>query len=184
MNTNNILEYLRSRSHKTKSLMIAAGGAVAVLAMGSIWINSVQSQLGGLTETEEEGEIAGIEVTTGNRISIESAQAKDGKTEFYFKVHNETPDIMVFSPNDQITLRLGDNEVNPEKVLDRQGGDFVKKVLSGSTAYGILVFPQQDSRIGSIYFDDIFFEQNKGTILKEVINVNLEDLGPAVKLRS
>jgi hypothetical protein len=159
--------------------------AVALLGLGATWINTIQSQLGGLDRDDViPGIVAGSTLSAEHRIRIESAETKDGKTSVYFKVTNETSDILTFSDKESIKLETDEGDYGPEAIQDRQNTEFVKKILSGSTVYGVLVFPEIKGGAAKITFDQLYFEQAKGSVFREVEEINLNELKPIEELRS
>ncbi len=184
MNLNQITNYLRSRSPEAKNRIMVSVIILAVVILGALWVNNIKKEVSALNPP---GEVADASlVSTEERIVIEGMETILGKKYIYFKVKNNTNDILNFSPIEKIQLESNRGEVlRPEKILGRQDKIFIKKVLSNSEEFGILVMPdfEQDRYIRAV-FDGMFFEQQQDKVFKETLEVDFSKLTPLQELRS
>jgi hypothetical protein len=176
------LEYLQSRSDQTKSKIITSVVIILIIVLGSFWLFNLKGITRGdlLPSGEEQGSV----LSATNRISIESMETKNDKRYLYFKIENNTSDILNFAPMDKITLNVGSELLKLENIVDRQRMPFVKKVLSNQTLYGILIFPNFEGKTGTLTFDNMYFESNQSQIFKETSTVDFSKLKPLEELRS
>jgi hypothetical protein len=184
MSMNDFIHYLQTRPDHTKRTIIVGVSALMIMGMGTLWAQSLQRQFAMQDQQAEGGEVAGSILVSEHRIRIEGKEEKNGKTLIYFRLTNETSDIINFSSNGKITFQSGNEYVSPEKVTDRQGQEFVKKVLSKSTEYGVLVFPGLDEARGTLTFDGLYFEQDPTKVFMEQHRIDLDQLRPLQELRS
>lgn len=126
----------------------------------------------------------GTVLSATNYITIESYEEKGDKRYIYFKIQNNTPEILNFAKKENIAFQIGKESVIPESVTDRQQSSFVTKVLSNTTLYGVLVFNKLDGTKGNISFDQMFFENEPNNLFREMIEVDLNKLKPVEELRS
>lgn len=185
MKLNQINEYLQTRSDRTKNRIILFVVILAALGFGYLWINSLSGNFGDLSADSiiPKGD-SGAEVSTQKFISLEAKENKDGKTYIYFKIENPTDDILNFSATDDIFIRTESRDIEAEKITNRQNQEFVRKVLSKTTNYGVITFPQLTPAESIIIFDIMFLEQNPNNIFKEELEFNIENLDEVGELRS
>jgi hypothetical protein len=177
------LERLRGLSHPAKSRILVGAVIVSALAFGSLWVNETRKNLVGMdnsTPLLNEGSV----LSANNYITVESYEDRGGKRYVYFKVQNNTPEILNFSKKESIKFEIGKQSSTPESVTDRQQSSFVTKVLSNTTIYGTLVFNGTDGTKGKITFDEMFFENQPNNIFRETLEVDLNKLKPVEELRS
>lgn len=178
MKHQNFLEYLQNLHPASKIKILVVAGAVAALGMSSIWLSNLQSQFG------DEVVPTGSVLSATNRVQIESTEVRDGKRYIYFKIENETQDILNFAATDKITLFVNEQETKPETVTDRQNVPFVKKILSNTTQFGTLVFPEFNDDKTLLILDGMYFETNPEQIFKETIEIDFDTLKTVEELRS
>jgi hypothetical protein len=182
---NKIINYLQTRSYQARGRMLAAVVAILVIGLGAVWVNGIKERLGGLTREDLlPEEQSGSVLSAVNYVSIEAYEDKGDKRYLHFKVENDTPDILSFSTREMITLEIGEEKINPESVINRQGQPFVVKVLSHETIYGTLIFRKFEGKKGELQMDGMFFEQNQGVIFRQTMEIDFQKLKPLQELRS
>jgi hypothetical protein len=181
---NSILNYLRSRSPEAKNRILTATVLVTIIILGFFWINGIKNNLGGL-DSEDLLPQNRAEASNTNYVQIEAIEDKNDKTYIYFKVSNNSSDILGFPEVGGITLNKNDKNVVAEQLINRQDQIFVKKILSNTTEFGALVFSKfEHTGKGTIYFDGLYFEQTKNKPFMEAKEINFKELKPIQELRS
>jgi hypothetical protein len=186
MTPRNLIEYLRSRSSQTKGRIFSITVLVAALGLGYFWVNGIKYNIGGFKDMgislnpSDEGQV----LSAVNHVTIESTESREGKKYLYFKAENNTSDILNFPTKENITLTVNGEGISPDAVLDRQLQPFVLKVLSNTTDYGVMVFPDFDADEGDLSVDGMYFEQVPEKVFKQDIYLDFEELKPLEELRS
>jgi len=157
------------RQRLALGLTLAAG-----LIVGVVWL----AQIGQISFSKSDLPQFPINdaLNATNRTKVEWAETTDDKIFIYFKISNETSDILNFPPAETIRLAADGQAAQPESITDRQRQPFVKKILSQTTAYGLMTFPKITSGRGELTIDEMSFENSPTTFIKEVIRINLEEL--------
>lgn len=183
MKQQNFLERLQSLhpTHKSRILVVVA--IISTISFGSMWVNNIKNELVGI-DTNELIPQSGTVLSATNYVTLESTEIKNDKRYLYFKVENNTDDILNFSTPEKISMNLGDGEVQPEEIYDRQQTLFPTKILSNTTVYGTLVLPTTDGEAGTIVFDDLYFETSPDQLFKESMQIDFETLKTVEELRS
>lgn len=96
----------------------------------------------------------------------------------FFKLSNPSADILNVSVLSEIELQLNGRTLHPLKIHDRQNQPFVQKVLSHTTAFGILIFPGFETAGGSgtLTFDNLFFEQKPEVLFADTQELDFNEL--------
>lgn len=180
------LEYLRSRSDRTKTKIAAVAIVLTVIILGGIWMATISNSLGGFGADD-----LSIDTSTPNPVSdtqhviVEAADTKNGKTYIYFKLENPNDDILNLPKADGISIQVGNRIYNADAITNRQNQPFPVKALNQTTNYGIVTFPEFNLKgNATMTFDNMSFEHSNQSIFKEHIDVDLSKLGPIEELRS
>jgi hypothetical protein len=178
-----LLERLQGLSHSTKSRIVTVAVLISLLVLGGLWINDTKHNLSGIDNSTVLPDLGNVLGAT-NYIAVESYEEKGGKHYIYFKVQNNTPNILNFSKIENIKFEVGNQTLTPQSVTDRQQSSFVTKVLSNSTIYGMIIFEKFDGDSGELKFNEMFFENDPNNVFRESIEVDLSKLKPVEELRS
>lgn len=176
-----IAELQQKPLHIRMRVLWATTAVVAVLlvALWGITLKSELNHLGGNTPAPQP-----IPQTAVKYIFVERAETTKNSFLLYFRINNDTSDILNFSKLTDIKLTANGNSINPSKITDRQGQNFVQKILSHSENFGIMIFPLNSAADGSIVFDNLYFESHPETSFKETLNLNFEELNKPQELRN
>ncbi|MGE5297543.1 MAG: hypothetical protein ACM3KM_00020 [Acidobacteriaceae bacterium] len=165
---------------RIRILWITLGvAAIAILAIWYFSLSGSVNLMGGEKQNEN------ISRPVGNKyVKVDWAQKLDGNLEVYFKVKNDTQNILNFSNKDQVTLKYDDTRSQASKIEDRQGQEFVKKVLSNTEVYGKVVFPDVgDTKKLVLDFDNLFFETDPNNSFIEEVTIDLSTLQEPLEIR-
>jgi hypothetical protein len=182
--TNKILNYLRSLPLETRTRVMWLIVTILVIGVGSVWVSSLKGRLGDVSTDLVVTPDSGSVLSASTYVTVEAMDKKDGKLYLYFKINNDTSDILSFSSREQITLSYKNKTVYPESMSDRQNQPFVKKVLSRTTNYGVMVFPDPDTQEAEMTFDAMYFEQRPEYTFKESSKIDFDKLNKLGELRS
>lgn len=169
-------------SHAAKVRIIVGASAVSLVVLGSFWLNDTKNNLVGMDTNSIIP--TGIVLSANKHVTIESYEERGDKRYIYFKVQNNTGDILNFSQTDKITFKIDRQSLVPVSVTERQGSPFVSKVLSNTTVYGTLVFDKFEDTEGVLIFDELYFENQPSNVFQESIEVDITELKPVEELRS
>ncbi|HYE22660.1 MAG TPA: hypothetical protein VD998_03675 [Verrucomicrobiae bacterium] len=161
--------------------------AIIGVAILAVWLVSTKNQIQN-TDTSDLSFLTGVlknETTTDNQyINAEWIERSNGKLKVYFKVNNPTNSILNFSKSIDVSLKIGDQTQVAEELKNRQESQFVQKILSNSTEYGVVVFTDIPGDRGEITFGQLFFENQEQTIFTQKADLNLKELNKPLELRS
>src|SRR5688572_1354024 len=96
----------------------------------ALWGMTLKAELNHISgnKTDEEPVLK----TAVKYILVERVQSQDDTLTLYFRVSNPTNDILNFSKIKDIRLSVNGTALEPSKFTDRQGQNFVQKILSRS----------------------------------------------------
>ncbi|HYC79701.1 MAG TPA: hypothetical protein VEC17_01595 [Candidatus Binatia bacterium] len=175
------LQYLQSRSEQTKKRITTVVIIISVLVLGSVWLSGLKSL--GKEDLVPQNEQTSVQ-TEINHLTVESREKKGDKEYIYFRIANNTPDILNFSMISEVKLTVDNQQLLPEEITDRQGRTFVRKILSNTTAYGIMIFPAFEDSKGTLVVDNLYFENEPENLMKESMEIEFDKLQPLEELRS
>ncbi len=182
---NKIVSYLQTRSYQTKGRILAAAIAVTMIGLGTVWINNLKHKFADISTPDlnlsslQPGQVLGA----SNFITLEATEVREGKRYIYFKVENNTDEILNFPSKDKISLKVGNQTLEPEAVQTRQQQPFVVKVLNKTTNFGVMVFPEFKEDKGELTIRELNLEQ-KNEFSQQTIKIDFDKLNPLEELRS
>ncbi len=161
--------------------------AIAVILF-LVWIYSTSQSV----KKAEKTEIPGINTqqtpaesvnAETQRINIEWIEHKEKTLLVYFKVNNTTNNILNFSKLEDITLAFNDQNYKAKYIQDRQGSQFVVKVLSNTQKFGMVAFDDVQESSAEIKFDNLFFENEEQNVFYETTKLDLKALNKPIEIR-
>ncbi|MGE5392353.1 MAG: hypothetical protein ACM3NH_01285 [Candidatus Saccharibacteria bacterium] len=182
MNAKSYLERLQQLPLSTRVKILWVTVVVIAAGLVALWFINLKSQISRL---DTDNLLPGLNnsVVAQKHVTAEWAETKDDKLRVYFKVTNETNDILNFPQLSEIKLQTEDKEISADNVTDRQGKPFVKRVLSKTENYGVLIFPKIDAEQASLLLDQLYFEMKPSELFSEKVDLNFNDLNQAPELR-
>lgn len=183
MNTKNIISNLQKLPLATRVRILWITVAVIAAALVGIWVWNLKAQVSRL-DKDNLLPAFNTSITQGQKtIRVEWTETKDNRLKIYFKVNNNTNDILNLPELSQIKLMTKEKEMSAESVLDRQNKNFVKRVLSKTENYGVLTFPKIDEDKATVYFNQMYYEMRPNESFSEQLELNFKDLNQAPQLR-
>lgn len=182
MNTKKILNRIQQLPFETRYRILWISGIAAAAILIGIWIVSLKAEINRLDSSEFIPSLGQIRHEQ-KYVKAEWTEISANKLLVYFKVTNNTNDILNFAQTDNIKLQVKDREIAAENLTDRQNRPFVKKILSKTENYGILIFPRIDADEGNLLVDQMYFEMKPDQAISEKLELNFKDLNQALQLR-
>jgi len=182
----NFLETIQKQPYETR-VKILWGTVVAVVAvLLIIWGFGLKNTLNKVDKTAftVPANNNGAKAQEINYITVERVEKNGSIMTIYFNIENNTPDILNFSTNQDITLTADDRSAYPTEVKDRQNNNFVQKVLSYTKQFGVLKFTGITSDTGKLTFNNLSFEQKQSQTLTQTLNLDFKELNQKTKVRN
>ncbi len=180
------MQKLQKKPYETrlKILWVAVLASAVILVV--LWIFNLKNTFKNIdTDSliKTDPRVASLE-TDIPLLTVERVEKTTGNFKIYFNLHNQTNDILNVPDLSQIKLDINGQTFNPKQITNRQGQKFIQKVLSGTQAFGILVFNQIEGEEATLTFDQMFFEKTPGEIFKQELKLELNKLNTDGKLRN
>jgi hypothetical protein len=178
------INFLQQLPIKARMRILWVSVAIIAVALIFIWINSLTNMVGkfNLSEITNLGPEA-QKTEVSQYVTVESFEKYGNKIALYFRVANNTNNILSFSRPGDVTIVTDKKSQKVISMKKRQGTEFAKKVLSNTEEFGILEFDDPDTDNFKLSFDNLFFENDPEKLLTEIVAINLKGLGKPVELR-
>lgn len=180
------IQNLQNKPYATRVKILWGAVSIIAVVLFAVWTLSIKSSVSELPGGNILGsnEIKTFAERNEDITQIEYAETTSEELKVYFKISNPTTDILNFSEASDITLTIKGKEYHPKQVVDRQENPFVKKILSKTTNFGILVFDKIEGDEGTLVFDQLSYEKSVEDTFKDENNLIFEELKPLNKLRN
>ena len=122
--------------------------------------------------------------TEANLLAVERTETAGNILKIYFNFNNQTDDILNVSKLEDITLITASEQQKPSKMLDRQGQTFVRKILSHTQNFGVLVFDPVAENEATLTFNKMFLEKNPDQLLKQTVDLDFSKLNQDPTVRN
>lgn len=170
---NNFIKNLQQKPYTTRLRILWTVVGITAVILIFVWSTSLKSILN-ISKTEDGNSRKPDEIVVKNQyLAIERAETTGDLVTIYFKVSNQSSDILNFSPLESIKLVADDKELKPIKMLDRQSNPFVQKILSKTENFGSLQFSTKTFNTGILTFGELFFESQPQNIFEEQVEFDL-----------
>lgn len=183
MNLSNFIKNIQNKPLKTRLRIIWLTTGVCAVALVAIFIYNLKSELNSIDGDPLVIDKPENKESTSNYTTAERADFAEGSVQIFFKVNNNTDDILNFSKLEAIKLIADDKTIEPTKITDRQGKPFFAKILSHTEVFGIITFPIGNAESGTLTLDDMFFETRPESIFQQEIDLDFEQLKKSQELR-
>lgn len=183
INFERLISQLRQKPYQTRIKILWTTTAVAGLLVLAVWGVSLKSEINKLDGQKLLPEINAQQENDKKFVEVERVESSGNAFNIFFRVKNDTNDILNFSRAEEVTLQARGTEISPNQISDRQNKQFVQKILSHTENFGVLVFPPLNSDSAELTFKDLYFEKSPETIFKEVLELDLDELKKDQTLR-
>ena len=184
-----IISTIQQLPINTRTRILWGVTAIVAVLLLALWLYSTTRQVQTIDPKQlnplSSGETAGIQSinTESKYISVEWIEHEDKLLKVYFTVNNSTKNILNFSNRDYLGLTAKGTTYKASSIQDRQGNNFVVKVLSDTQLFGVATFPDTDAEQAKIKFDGLFFESLDQVIFSETFDLDLVKLEKEVEIR-
>ena len=181
------LQKLQNQSQQTKLKVLwstVAAAAIVLVVIVSLSIKSSVKNVDGQNPFQAAGQTAGETLPNRDVVKVESIDSSAAGLKIYFNIENDTDDILNVPDATNIQLAIGGQILNPTAIDDRQSGPFVKKVLSHTQDFGVLVFAPAPANRGTLNFNQMFFEQSPNNLFQQQLDLDFQQLTQPVKPRN
>lgn len=182
MSFSDFITNIQNRPYETRVKIL--WGCVVIIGVGliALWVFDIKRQNNQLNTSDFLATFKQQE--SEHYFAAEWAEEKNDKLYIYFKVTNNSKDILNTATLENIVYKTSAGDKAPEKILDRQQQPFVKKVLSNTENYGTLIVPMTADKTAEVVFKNIFFESSPGQIFSETLKLDIEKLKQTNPVRS
>lgn len=181
-----VLSYLQKLPYSTRLRILWSTVVLAGLVLLVLWFFSLQKEVENLNNQSSlitSGNALGAQKTSSGLVEVERVELTETSLRILFNVNNQSNDILNFSSAENIELVINGQVIKPMRVLDRQNKAFVSKILSETRNFGVLVFQPMETSDATLTFDDLYYEKRSETLLKETLELDLEELTSKQELR-
>lgn len=178
---NNFLNKIQSKPYETRVKILWITTTIAAICLVAVWAVNLKAQIKNFSP-KPEGQNQTIE-SAPRYASVDRAEITNNEVKIFFKINNNTTNILNVSKKDYVRLEIDGKIYTPIRVTNRQGNDFVAKVLSHTEEFGILIFENIQGNSGKLTFDQLSFE-GETTIFRESFEINLDKLNQTKEIRS
>ena len=184
----NFLEWAQKQSYETRIKMLWGSVAVIAIVIVGVWITSIKSNLNNISGAN----ITQIPTSNNSDIpessiafaSVERAEVTPYGLKLYLNFNNTSDDILNIPGLLDFKLTADNKTVTPTEILDRQGKNFVQKVLSHTQNFCTLLFPTIKADKAELVLNQMFLEQSSTKIFKQTLKLDLKALEKTTNLRN
>jgi hypothetical protein len=179
------LSKVQEKPYETRVKILWMTVAIFSVVLIYLMVQSVQNSI-----SNANGNL--VHVQTGGSVIIESdiefaqverVERSEHTLKIYFNLNNPTDDILNVSKISDITLNTDKNTLTAQTITNRQGSDFVKKILSHTQTFGILTFPATEATNATLILNKMFLEKKPTEIFGQKLELDLEKLNKPSDVR-
>ncbi|MEO8065997.1 MAG: hypothetical protein ABI643_04070 [Candidatus Doudnabacteria bacterium] len=181
-----LVGHLQKQPYDTRvRIMWGTVGIVAVILF-VLWVLNLKSTISHLDTSDliKSGATQAASIAQVSYAAVERVEISGNILKLYFNFNNPSDDILNISKLSDISILVGGKQVTPTQMTDRQGQQFVRKVLSHTQNFGILTFPETDGNSAELSFNQMFFEKTPDQVLSQKIDLDLKKLQTKANLRN
>ncbi len=179
------IERLQNKPYEARVKILWGTVVIVAIVLVLVWALTIKSSVTGLSDGNLLGNSTNQTIATRSEdvARVEYIERSSKEFKIYFNIKNSTNNILNFSPATAITLRIKDQDYHPTGIFDRQGNPYVRKVLSNSQEFGILVFGNIEGSEGTLIFDEMMYENSTSDYFKQELILDFDKLDNKSKLR-